>query len=38
MFDQIEGAGYRKHDMMAFGAIDDMKAGRESLLAAAGRD
>jgi sugar phosphate isomerase/epimerase len=38
MFDQIEGAGYRKHYMMAFGSIDDMKAGRETLLATAGRD
>jgi len=37
MFDQIEGAGYRKHYMMAFGSIDDMKAGREALVAAAGR-
>ena len=38
MFDQIEGAGYRKHYMMAFGSIDDMKRGREQLVALAGRD
>jgi sugar phosphate isomerase/epimerase len=38
MFDQIEGAGYRKHYMMAFGSIDDMKRGREYLVQAAGRD
>ena len=38
LFDQLEGAGYRKHYMMAFGSIDDMKAGREALVAAAGRD
>jgi sugar phosphate isomerase/epimerase len=38
MFDQIEGAGYRKHYMMAFGSIEDMRAGREALVAAAGRD
>ena len=37
MFDQIEGAGYRKHYMMAFGSIDDMKRGREYLVEAAGR-
>ena len=36
-FDQIEGAGYRKHYMMAFGSVDDMKAGREALVAAARR-
>ena len=38
MFDQIEGAGYRKHYMMAFGSIDDMRRGREHLVAVAGRD
>jgi sugar phosphate isomerase/epimerase len=38
MFDQIEDAGYRKHYMMAFGSVEDMKAGRETLVAAAGRD
>jgi len=38
MFDQIEGAGYRRHYMMAFGSIDDMKRGREQLVALAGRD
>ena len=37
-FDQIEGAGYKKHYMMAFGSIDDMKRGREQLVALAGRD
>ena len=38
MFDQIEGAGYRKHYMMAFGSIDDMRRGREQLVAGRGRD
>jgi sugar phosphate isomerase/epimerase len=37
MFDQIEGAGYRGHYMLAFGSIDDMKAGRDALLQLAGR-
>jgi sugar phosphate isomerase/epimerase len=36
-FDAIEGAGYRGHYMLAFGSIEDMKAGREYLVAAAGR-
>jgi sugar phosphate isomerase/epimerase len=36
MFEQIEGAGYRKHYMLAFGSIDDMKRGREWLVEAAG--
>lgn len=36
MFDQIEGAGYSDHYMMAFGSIEDMKQGREDLVAAAG--
>jgi sugar phosphate isomerase/epimerase len=38
MFDQIEGAGYRRHYMMAFGSIDDMRRGREQLVALAGRE
>ena len=36
MFDQIESAGYRKHYMLAFGSIDDMKRGREYLVEVAG--
>jgi sugar phosphate isomerase/epimerase len=36
MFEQIEGAGYRKHYMLAFGSIDDRKRGREWLVEAAG--
>ena len=35
MFAAIEGACYRGHYMLAFGSIDDMKAGREYLVAAA---
>jgi sugar phosphate isomerase/epimerase len=35
MFDAIEGAGYREHYMLAFGSIEDMKEGREFLVAAA---
>jgi sugar phosphate isomerase/epimerase len=35
MFDAIEGAGYRGHYMLAFGSIEDMKTGREYLVAAA---
>jgi sugar phosphate isomerase/epimerase len=38
MFDQIEGAGYQGHYMLAFGSVDDMKAGRDVLLRLAGRD
>jgi sugar phosphate isomerase/epimerase len=38
LFDQIEGAGYRKHYMMAFGSVDDMRRGREHLVAVAGRN
>jgi len=37
MFDQIEGAGYDGHYMLAFGSIDDMKTGRDVLLQRAGR-
>jgi sugar phosphate isomerase/epimerase len=37
MFDQIEGAGYRKHYMLAFGSIEDMRRGRDDLVAIAGR-
>ncbi len=37
MFDQIEGAGYRGHYMLAFGSIEDMKTGRDALLQLAGR-
>jgi sugar phosphate isomerase/epimerase len=37
MFDAIEGAGYGGHYMLAFGSIEDMKEGREYLVAAAGR-
>lgn len=38
MFDQVEGAGYREHYMLAFGSIEDMRRGREQLVAMAGRD
>ena len=37
MFDQIEGAGYRGHYMLAFGTIEDMLRGRDELVAIAGR-
>jgi hypothetical protein len=37
MFDQIEGAGYRKHYMLAFGSIEDMRRGRDDLVQIAGR-
>ncbi len=37
MFDRIEGAGYRKHYMLAFGTIEDMRRGRDDLVAMAGR-
>jgi hypothetical protein len=36
MFRRIEGGGYRGHYMMAFGALDDMLKGRETLVRAAG--
>jgi sugar phosphate isomerase/epimerase len=36
-FDALEGGGYRGHYMLAFGSIEDMKEGREYLVAAAGR-
>jgi len=36
MFSRIEGGGYRGHYMMAFGALDDMLKGRETLVRAAG--
>jgi sugar phosphate isomerase/epimerase len=35
MFDGIEGAGYGGHYMLAFGSIEEMKAGREYLAALA---
>jgi len=35
MFDAIEGAGYRGHYMLAFGSVEDMKAGRDYLVAVA---
>jgi sugar phosphate isomerase/epimerase len=37
MFDAIEGAGYRGHYMLAFGSIEDMKQGRDYLVALAER-
>jgi sugar phosphate isomerase/epimerase len=37
MFDQLENAGYDRHYMMAFRSIEDMLAGRETLLQLAGR-
>jgi sugar phosphate isomerase/epimerase len=37
MFDQIEGTGYRKHYMLAFGSIEDMRRGRDDLVQIAGR-
>jgi sugar phosphate isomerase/epimerase len=36
MFDSIEDAGYRGHYMLAFGSIEDMKQGRDYLVAVAG--
>jgi hypothetical protein len=36
MFGRIEGGGYRGHYMMAFGSLDDMPAGRETLVRSAG--
>jgi sugar phosphate isomerase/epimerase len=36
MFRRLEGAGYRGHYMLAFGTPDDMLAGREILVRAAG--
>ena len=36
MFARIEGGGYRGHYMMAFSSLDDMLAGRESLVRSAG--
>ena len=36
MFRRIEGAGYRGHYLMAFGTLDDMRRGREHLVAQAG--
>jgi sugar phosphate isomerase/epimerase len=35
MFDAIEGAGYRGHYMLAFGSIEDMRKGRDDLVALA---
>jgi sugar phosphate isomerase/epimerase len=35
MFDAIEDAGYRGHYMLAFGSIEDMKQGRDYLVAVA---
>lgn len=37
MFDQIEGKGYDRHYMLAFGSIEDMRSGRDKLLELAGR-
>ena len=37
MFDQLENAGYDRHYMLAFGSIEDMRAGRGTLLRLAGR-
>jgi sugar phosphate isomerase/epimerase len=37
MLDQIEGAGYRGHYLLAFGSTLDMRAGRDVLLRMAGR-
>jgi sugar phosphate isomerase/epimerase len=37
MFEQIEGAGYQKHYMLAFGSIEDMRRGRDDLVRIAGR-
>jgi len=37
MFDRLEGAGYDRHYMLAFGSIEDMLAGRETLLRLADR-
>jgi sugar phosphate isomerase/epimerase len=36
MFKRLEGGGYRGHYMMAFGGLDDMLAGREYFVRAAG--
>jgi sugar phosphate isomerase/epimerase len=36
MFARIEGGGYRGHYMMAFGTLDDMLKGRDTLVRAAG--
>ena len=36
MFKRLEGGGYRGHYMMAFGSLEDMLAGREWLVRAAG--
>jgi sugar phosphate isomerase/epimerase len=36
MFTRIEGGGYRGHYMMAFGTLDDMLKGRDTLVRAAG--
>jgi sugar phosphate isomerase/epimerase len=37
LFARVEGAGYAGHYMLAFGTLDDMLAGREHLVRAAGR-
>jgi len=37
MFDQVERAGYQKHFMLAFGSIEDMRRGRDDLVAMTGR-
>jgi sugar phosphate isomerase/epimerase len=37
LFDRLEKAGYDRHYMLAFGSIEDMRAGRETLLRLAGR-
>ena len=37
LFDRLEGAGYDRHYMMAFGSMEDMRAGRETLIRLADR-
>lgn len=37
LFDRLEGAGYEGHYMLAFGSLEDMREGRETLLRMAGR-
>jgi sugar phosphate isomerase/epimerase len=38
MFSRIEGGGYRGHYMMAFGSLDEMLAGRDTLVRSASTD
>jgi sugar phosphate isomerase/epimerase len=37
IFDRLEGAGYDRHYMLAFGSLEDMWTGRETLLRLSGR-